>query len=146
MMNAQGEEKVKKENPPNNGEIIEFFRGFSEPVVLAMEATRSWYWLYDPLEQNEIEVKLSHPPKTRAIASARVKNDKIDSRILAYLLRAGLLPLSYVLSKPIRMQREFLYYRACGIVYSSYDGEIMPLLPSQSWQLPSVCSSMPSRG
>jgi len=111
-MNAQGKEMVKQKNLPNNGEVIELFQGSNEPVTLAMEATRSWYWLYDLLEENGIEVKLSHPLKTKAIASARVKNDKIDSRILAHLLRTDLLPLSYVPKARSHAQRELLRYRA----------------------------------
>jgi transposase len=112
MMNAQGKEMVQQKKVPNNGEIIALLQGFNEPVAIAMEASRSWYWLYDLLEENGVEVKLTHPLKTKAIASARVKNGKIDSRILAHLLRTDLLPLSYVPSKPIRMQRELLRYRA----------------------------------
>ena len=87
---------VKQKKLSNNGEIIELFQGFSEPLTVAMEATHSWYWLYDLLEKSELEVKLTHPLKTKAIASAKVKNDKIDSRILAHLLRTALLPLSSV--------------------------------------------------
>jgi len=106
IVDAQGKEMVKQKKLPNNGEIVELFQKFDEPVAVAVEATRSWYWLYDLLEENAMEVKLAHPLKTKAIASAKVKNDKIDSRILAHLLRADLLPLSYVPLKPIRMQRE----------------------------------------
>jgi len=111
-MDAQGEEMVKQEKVANNGEIIKLFQEFNEPVAVALEATRNWYWLYDLLEENGIEAKLTHPLKTKAIASAKVKNDKIDSRILAHLLRTDLLPQSYVPPKPIRMQRELLRYRA----------------------------------
>lgn len=111
-MDAQGRELVKQKKLPNDGEIIGLFQGFNEPVAVAMEATRGWYWLYDLLEENGFEVKLGHPLKTKAIASARVKNDKIDSKVLAHLLRADLLPLSYVPAKSIRMQRELLRYRA----------------------------------
>ena len=46
-MNAQGKETVKQENIDNNGEIVEFLEGLGEPVTVAMEATCSWYWLYD---------------------------------------------------------------------------------------------------
>jgi transposase len=112
VMNAQGKEMVKQKKLPNNGEIIELFQGLKEPMVVAMEATRGWYWLYDLLEEKGIEVKLSHPLKTKAIASARIKNDKIDSKVLAHLLRADLLPLSYVPQRNVRMQRELLRYRA----------------------------------
>jgi transposase len=111
-MNAQGKEMVKQKKLPNNGEIIELFQGLKEPLVVAMEATRGWYSLYDLLEEKGIEVKLSHPLKTKAIASARIKNDKIDSKVLAHLLRADLLPLSYVPQRNVRIQRELLRYRA----------------------------------
>jgi len=111
-MNSEGKELIKQRKFPNNGEIVELFQGLGESVEVAVEATRSWYWLYDLLEANGIEVKLSHPFKTKAIASARIKNDKIDSKVLAHLLRADLLPLSYVPETHIRMQRELLRYRA----------------------------------
>lgn len=38
--------------------------------------------------------------------------NNIDSRILVHLLRADLLPLSYIPPKPVRMQPELLRYRA----------------------------------
>ena len=37
-----------------------------------------------------MEVVLANPKKTRAIAEARLKNDKVDARTLADLLRADL--------------------------------------------------------
>jgi len=45
---------------------------------------------------------LAHPFKTKAIASARIKSDSVDARILAHLLRADLIPESYVPSKEMR--------------------------------------------
>lgn len=36
-----------------------------------MKASRSWYWLYDVLEENRIEVKLSHPLMTKPIRMQR---------------------------------------------------------------------------
>ena len=76
------------------------------------EATPSWYWLYDHLEDKGFKVKLSHPLKTKAIAYAKVKTDKVDSATIAHLLRSNLLPLSYVPEKPVRLNRELLRYRA----------------------------------
>lgn len=79
---AQGKETVRHKSLPNtnNGEIIKFFQSFDEPVEVAIEATRNWYWLYDLLEEAGVGVKLPRPVKTKAIASAKTKNDKIDSR------------------------------------------------------------------
>ena len=39
---------------------------------------------------------VSHPKKTRYIAEARIKTDRVDSRALAELLRLNSLPESYV--------------------------------------------------
>jgi len=38
------------------------------------------------------DVRLSPPLKTKAIAYAKIKTDKIDAKVLADLLRAKLLP------------------------------------------------------
>jgi len=65
-------------------------------MEVAIEATPSWYWPYDHLEDEGFDVKPSRPLKTKAIAYAKVKADKVDSATLAHLLRSNQLPLSYV--------------------------------------------------
>jgi len=81
VIDAEGKEMVKQRKIANNGEIVKLLHGIDQPFEVAMEATGSWYWLYDLLEEEGIMVKLSHPLKTKAIASAWIKNDRIDSRI-----------------------------------------------------------------
>ena len=111
IMNDRGE-VIGQKKLPSNGEILNFLKGFEDSMEVAIEATPSWYWLYDCLEDEGFEVKLSHPLRTKAIASAKVKTDKVDSATLAHLLRSDLLPLSYVPEKPVRLNRELLRYRA----------------------------------
>ncbi len=103
---------VAQKKLPSNGEIVDFLKSMGESMEIAIEATPSWYWLYDHLESEGFQVKLSHPLKTKAIAAAKVKTDKVDSATLAHLLRSNLLPLSYVPEKPVRLNRELLRYRA----------------------------------
>jgi transposase len=110
-MNEKGE-VISQKKLPSNGEIVDFLKSFGESMEIAIEATPSWYWLYDKLEDEGFEVKLSHPLKTKAIAYAKVKTDKVDSVTLAHLLRSNLLPLSYVPEMPVRLNRELLRYRA----------------------------------
>jgi len=110
-MNEKGE-IVTQKKLPSNGEIIDFLKSFGESMEIAIEATPSWYWLYDHLEDEGFQVRLSHPLKTKAIAYAKVKTDKVDSATLAHLLRTNLLPLSYVPEKETRLNRELLRYRA----------------------------------
>jgi transposase len=77
---------------------------------VVVEATCNWYYLYELIE-NRFPVILAHPLRTRAIASARIKNDKVDSETLAHLLRADLIPASYIPPREIRDLRELLRYR-----------------------------------
>ena len=78
---------------------------------VAIEACSYWYPVCDFLEDRGIEMVLSHPSKTRIIAEAKIKTDKIDSKNLAKLLRADFLPQSYIPSKEIRENREVLRLR-----------------------------------
>ena len=55
---------------------------------------------------------VSHPKKTRYIAEARIKTDRVDSRALAELLRLNLLPESYVPPLYIAELREKVRRRA----------------------------------
>jgi transposase len=79
---------------------------------VALEATGHWMYLYEQLEDSGAEVILSHPQATKAIASARLKNDKVDSRMLAHLLRTNLLPRSYIPPRGVRDLRELLRLRS----------------------------------
>jgi transposase len=77
-----------------------------------MESTSAWYWLYDALVEAGYEVVVSNPKKTKAIASAKIKNDKLDANMLAQLLRADLLATVYVSPLEFRELKEFLRHRA----------------------------------
>jgi hypothetical protein len=59
---------------------------------VASGAAFGWGWLAALLEDYGFEAHLVHPLRCKAIASARLKNDKVDAAILAQLLRADLLP------------------------------------------------------
>lgn len=65
------------------------------PFRAVIEASSSYRWLYDLLSPLG-EVVLAHPLQLRAIVAGRAKTDKLDAALLAKLLRAGLIPESYV--------------------------------------------------
>jgi hypothetical protein len=52
-----------------------------------------------------------HPLRCKAIASARLKNDKVDAAILAQLLRADLLPEAWIAPPEVRALRALLRHR-----------------------------------
>lgn len=79
---------------------------------VVMESTGNlWLNIYDTLDAKSIRVVLANPLKTKAIASARVKTDKLDARILAHLLRAGLIAESYVPPGNVREMRALVRHR-----------------------------------
>ena len=49
---------------------------------VAFEAAFGWSWLAELLEDYGFEAHLVHPLRCKAIASARLKNDKVDAAIL----------------------------------------------------------------
>lgn len=79
-----------------------------------LEAGLNWGVIYDLLESMEKvdKVALAHPPKVKAIASAKIKTDKIDSRTLGKLLRAGLIPEVWVPPREMRVLKDMVRYRA----------------------------------
>ena len=87
---------------------------FEEAVKVAVESTANlWMQLYDRLEAKGLQVVLSNPAKTRVIAEARIKTDKVDAETLAQLLRADLLPLCYVPNVEERSRRQLIRQRMC---------------------------------
>jgi hypothetical protein len=59
---------------------------------VASGAAFGWGWLLRLPGDYGFEAHLVHPLQCKAIASARLKNDKVDAATLAQLLRADLLP------------------------------------------------------
>jgi transposase len=78
---------------------------------VAFEAAFGWSWLADLLEGYGFEAHLVHPLRCKAIASARLKNDKVDAAMLAQLLRADLLPEAWLAPAKVRQLRALLRHR-----------------------------------
>src|SRR5690242_1781861 len=79
---------------------------------VAFEAAFGWGWLVQLLEDYGFEPHMVHPLRCKAIASARLKNDKVDAAILAQLLRADLLPEAWIAPPAVRQLRAVLRHRA----------------------------------
>jgi transposase len=79
---------------------------------VAFEAAYGWGWLVELLEELELEPHLVHPSRCKAIASARLKNDKVDAATLAQLLRVDLLPEAWIAPQGTRDLRALLRHRA----------------------------------
>jgi len=83
--------------------------GLHPKVVL--EACYGWYWAADTLTAAGAEVHLAHPLGVKEFSHRRVKNDELDARDLADLLRMGRLAEAWIAPAEIRELREITRYR-----------------------------------
>jgi transposase len=112
FINQKGivEREIFFENTHKGIEHLTSLLTIDDQVV--MESTANlWLTLYETLDNKNIKMVLANPMKTKAIASARVKTDKVDAKILAHLLRADLVAESYVPPKQIREIRALMRHR-----------------------------------
>ena len=114
-MDREGEIAEQLRMPNDELLLSTWLKGMEGEKRAVVEATSNWGWLADFLAEQEVELILAHPLKTRAIASAKIKNDRLDSSILAHLLRTDLIAESYLAPQEVRFQRDLLRYRA-GLV------------------------------
>ena len=84
--------------------ILEFLDGSDATVV--MESGYNHEYIYDLLKEEGYDVKVARPLMAKAIAYAKVKNDKVDARMLADLLRSGMIPECYIPSTGTRELRD----------------------------------------
>ena len=110
VMDEAGKIKRQTEIKNEKNKIFKFFKRYSSASV-AVESTMNWMPFYENLESMGCNVVLSNPLATKAIAAARIKNDKVDSRVLADLLRTNFLPTAYIHPREIRDLKELVRQR-----------------------------------
>jgi transposase len=99
-------------NVPNGAEpVLKVIGGLPPGTPAAFEAAYGTSWLVELLEDYGFDPHLVHPSRCKAIASARLKNDKAGAAILGQLLRADLLPEAWIAPPPVRQLRALLRHR-----------------------------------
>jgi transposase len=86
-----------------------------QPIEVVFEATYGWSWFADLLADASIAAHVADPLATKAISAARVKNDAVDTRALAHLLRTNLLAEAWIAPSDAREARRLVRTRA-GLV------------------------------
>ncbi len=92
-------------------ELRAWAAGLRPDDEVALEATTNSDAIATMLRPLVRRVVVSNPRKTRAIAEAKVKTDKVDARILAQLLAADFLPGTWVADDRTRMLRRLVMRR-----------------------------------
>jgi transposase len=135
-LDDQGELLFNRRVPTRQADLFEVLASAGEtPVEVVFEATFGWGWLADLLADAGIPTHMAHPLATKAISAGRVKNDSIDAKTLAHLLRTNLLPEAW-LAPPGRARRGDWF--ACVPPWSGSERvsrtRSMPCWPSMGWR------------
>ena len=146
VIDADGEVLANR-NVPNGVEpVLSVIGGLPAGTPAAFEAAFGWGWLVGLLEDYGFDPHLVHPLQCKAIASARLKNDKAGAAILAQLLRAGLLPEAWIAPPPVRQLRALLRHRAQLVrLRTLLRNRIHAVLADHGHDRPEGCWSGPGR-
>ena len=119
VLDADGHLVESRKLGTERWELLDYFGKVRKPAALAVEATFNWYYFLNLVEPLGLELHLVHPWKTRAIASARIKHDRLDSRVLAELLRTGFLAEAWIAPRAVRERRQLLRYRVHTVQWAT---------------------------
>ncbi|MDR1146943.1 MAG: IS110 family transposase [Verrucomicrobiales bacterium] len=100
----------------NGNDLADFQAYFARlpgPHAVVHEACWHWAKLHELLEQvpDITRLVLSHPYKTRLIAEAQIKTDRLDAKALATLLRGNLIATVHVPGRELHQRKHVLRER-----------------------------------
>jgi len=113
ILDAEGRVVTRLRVPCTREALLSFARRQLKPEdQLALEATTNTWAVVEILEPFVARLVVSNPLRTRAIAAAKIKTDKVDARVLAELLRASYLPEVWQPDAATRRLRALTHRRA----------------------------------
>jgi len=137
--------EIKNKKMAHIKEEFREFIGDKAGTRMVIESCRDWSRSYELSEDLVEDIILAHPLKVKAIASAKIKTDKIDSQILARLLMADLIPQAHLRKGDNRIKQRVIRHRAFWIVIRTrVKCRIHDLVDNQLW-LPEILKAKPRR-
>jgi transposase len=91
--------------------LLKAIAPFRDGIVIGVECMFGWYWLADRCAEHYIPFVLGHALYMKLIHGSKAKNDRIDARKIAYLLKGGNFPLAYAYPRGMRETRDLLRRR-----------------------------------
>ena len=112
----------------------------------SLKASTSGIFAYEYLDEKGVEVHLAHPALVKPFAKKHVKTDKVDSKVLAQLLRMDY-PESYVPEGEIRDLRTIVRHRVSLVhLRTSIKNRVHALLTREGIQLPKLSDIFGKKG
>ena len=111
IQNLEGKVVLHRNMPAGPEPFLKAIEPFRDDVVVGVECIFTWYWLADLCAEHNIPFILGHALYMKAIHGGKAKNDRIDSRKIAALMRGGTFPMAYVYPAKMRATRDLLRRR-----------------------------------
>jgi transposase len=110
-MDATGQILDQRQGANETASLQGYLGRWQESVQMAVESCSFWPAFAEAVESRVQRLVLVHPQRVKAIASAKLKNDRVDSATLAHLLRTNLLPEAGRADAGTRQLRELVRLR-----------------------------------
>jgi transposase len=111
VMNKAGEILFRRDMPNDFKVFLKYMQPYLGSLAVGVESTYNWYWLADGCRQAKIPFYLGHALYMKAITGGKKKNDRIDSKTIADLMRSNMFPMAYAYPKEMRATRDLLRRR-----------------------------------
>jgi len=134
------EQKIKS----NKEEIKRFICNLKNPekVQAAIEATCTWYHVYETLDALGVETTLVNVRRTKVIAESKIKTDPLDAKNIAHCLRTGFIATAYIPPKQVMEQRNLLRHRmSLRKEITRYKNKVHAILLRNGIQYP-ICTDL----
>jgi len=112
VLDPHGAVRCEASLPTSPTAFLDAVAPFRPDLVIGCECMFGWYWLADCCQREQIPFVLGHALYMKAIHGGKAKNDKIDAKKIARLLRGGTFPLAYAYPKGMRETRDLLRRRS----------------------------------
>src|SRR5205809_8115984 len=146
VVSGDGQVQLNRNVVNGSEPMLRLIGGLPAGTPVAFEGAYGWGWLIELLEDYGFDPHVVHALRCKAIASWRLKNDKVDAAILSQLLRADLLPEAWIAPQPVRQLRALLRHRAQLVrLRTSLRNRIHAVLADHGHDRPAGCWSGPGR-
>jgi transposase len=111
IMDKNGKVLVKKSIKCTIDLLMELLKPYRKRISVGVESTYNWYWLLDGLKRHKVPCFLGHALYIKYRCGNKHKNDPVDARGIADLLRTNRFPLAYDYPEEMRETRDLLRRR-----------------------------------
>ena len=111
IINSEGEIVLHRNMKADPESLLKAIEPYRPDILIGVECIFTWYWMSDICADEGLPFVLGHALYMKAIHGGKAKNDKIDSRKIAVLLRGGMFPMAYDYQVKTRATRDLLRRR-----------------------------------